>query len=508
MRRVYDGSVENTRASSSACGRGSTDAARLLPSCFLLLAPRRLAAQAQPAGQRFVSVAFHDVVDRGEELDDDAVTTRTLVQFFDWLKGTGWTAVSLDDIAAAARGTRPLPDKAILLTFDDGYRSLYTRVFPLLQAYRFPVVAALVGKWMEGAARRQGALRRRSRAAQPLHLVGRGARDAGVGPGRVRLAQLRPAPRRAANPQGNMTPAAAHLALRSFDRRYETDAQYRARIRADLQRSRQQMAANSAGRRAPWSGRSAASPDRRSPRPRPRLHLRAHARARARRHADLFGIHRFYPSMPPWATSRATCASIPQPATRRIACLTLDALAAAGPGPARTRPRRHDRGRAQPRRQHGRDRCPCGAARPGSAARRCLLSDAAAADARRPPVARHLADAHARRRRRLLRLPLRRARRGGRGGPAALFADMRATPSPMAWPSMATPTGQRIVADLPGDIRARRAALDLATLDPSCAARAARLSRGGVDRPAAAPDARSSPPGGPPDWADWRCCRR
>src|ERR1043165_216849 len=123
---------------------------RWLALLLLLLAVSP--ARAQPAGQRFVSIAFPDLADRADELDVDAVTTRSLAQFFDWLKGSGWTAVSLDDIAAAARGTRPLPDKAILISFDDGYRSLYTKVFPLLQLYRYPVVAALVGSWMEARA--------------------------------------------------------------------------------------------------------------------------------------------------------------------------------------------------------------------------------------------------------------------------------------------------------------------------------------------------------------------
>ena len=102
---------------------------RLLMVLLLLLAGVApvLSAQAQPAGQRFVSISFHDVVDRVEDLDNDAVTLTRLVQFFDWLKGNGWTAVSLDDLAAANRGVRPLPDKAILITFDDGYKSLYTR---------------------------------------------------------------------------------------------------------------------------------------------------------------------------------------------------------------------------------------------------------------------------------------------------------------------------------------------------------------------------------------------
>ena len=148
---------------------------RLLPVLLVLLAGAAPGppAHAQPAGQRFVSIAFHDIDDRVEDLDGDAVTTRTLAQFFDWLKGTGWTAISLDDIAAAARGTRPLPDKAILITFDDGFRSLYTRVFPLLKVYRFPIVAALVGSWMEGEARWHRILRRRQvGAAQQLHLLG------------------------------------------------------------------------------------------------------------------------------------------------------------------------------------------------------------------------------------------------------------------------------------------------------------------------------------------------
>src|SRR5262252_4006986 len=89
-------------------------------------------ARSQPSGQRFVSIAFHDVVDRRDQLETDAVTGASLAQFFDWLKATGWTAISLDDVAAANRGVRPLPEKPILITFDDGYERLYSRVFPLI----------------------------------------------------------------------------------------------------------------------------------------------------------------------------------------------------------------------------------------------------------------------------------------------------------------------------------------------------------------------------------------
>ena len=88
--------------------------------------------------ERFVSVAFHDVVDFAGDLDDDAVTVDRLIGFFEWLRANRWTAITLDDVEAARLGKKPLPARAILITFDDGYRSLYTRVFPLLLAYRIP----------------------------------------------------------------------------------------------------------------------------------------------------------------------------------------------------------------------------------------------------------------------------------------------------------------------------------------------------------------------------------
>jgi peptidoglycan/xylan/chitin deacetylase (PgdA/CDA1 family) len=101
------------------------------------------------AQKTFVSVAFHDVYDSEDQLDEDAVTTDRLINFFEFLLADGWTALTLDDIELARQGRKVLPPKSILITFDDGYESLYSRVFPLVKAYRFPIVSALVGEWMD-----------------------------------------------------------------------------------------------------------------------------------------------------------------------------------------------------------------------------------------------------------------------------------------------------------------------------------------------------------------------
>jgi peptidoglycan/xylan/chitin deacetylase (PgdA/CDA1 family) len=190
---------------------------------------------------RFASIAFHDVVDRAEELDGDGVTTARLVAFFDWLRAGGWTPVSLDAIAAAGRGERPLPPRAVLLTFDDGYRSLYTRVYPLALAYRVPIVAAVVGSWMDTPL--DATVRYGDRDVPRRHFITWDEAREMQRSGLVEFASHSYDLHRGilANPQGNQLPAAA---ARAWDAAsgYETAAQYRARIALDLQRSRDGIA--------------------------------------------------------------------------------------------------------------------------------------------------------------------------------------------------------------------------------------------------------------------------
>jgi peptidoglycan/xylan/chitin deacetylase (PgdA/CDA1 family) len=62
-----------------------------------------------------------------------------------------YTVISLAEVVAAAESDRPLPDRAAVLTFDDGYREHYDHVFPRLSRQRmtatfFPIRSALVDR--------------------------------------------------------------------------------------------------------------------------------------------------------------------------------------------------------------------------------------------------------------------------------------------------------------------------------------------------------------------------
>jgi peptidoglycan/xylan/chitin deacetylase (PgdA/CDA1 family) len=202
--------------------------------CFLPLA----AAPGDSAKPQYVSVVLHDVVDqRGGA--SDSVTAANLISFFEWLRGNGWTAITLDDIERARSGVQPLPDRSVLITFDDGYESLYTRVYPLLLAYKIPVVASLVGSWMEGRERETVRTGDDLIPGSHLFISWDEAREMARS-GLVEFASHTYDLHRShlANPQGGELPAGATFAYDASSG-HESEAAYRQRIRSDLEHSRE-----------------------------------------------------------------------------------------------------------------------------------------------------------------------------------------------------------------------------------------------------------------------------
>ncbi len=73
-------------------------------------------------------------------------------------------------------GKKTLPPKAVLLSFDDGYSSFYTRVWPLLQAWNVPALWAPVGSWVDTPANQKVNFGGPDDAPRSLRDVGHGAR--------------------------------------------------------------------------------------------------------------------------------------------------------------------------------------------------------------------------------------------------------------------------------------------------------------------------------------------
>lgn len=224
---------------------------------FACLAAGLLLQTAQAADVRYGVMCYHDVIDEStpsaqpkeaQEMKGEiqrryfpqTITVQRLAEHFNWLRNNGYTPVSFKQIEDARAGRGKLPPKPVLLTFDDGYVSFYTKIYPLLKAFNYPAAFALVTSWIEtpeGGQIEYGK-QKLPRSAFVTWPQVREMQKSGL----VEIISHTHNLHRSVkgNPGGSMFAA---VFPEYKNGRYETQAEYRNRIRSDLKRSSDIIAA-------------------------------------------------------------------------------------------------------------------------------------------------------------------------------------------------------------------------------------------------------------------------
>jgi poly-beta-1,6-N-acetyl-D-glucosamine N-deacetylase len=205
-----------------------------LLALLLLLVPAARTAAA--TGEELTILSYHEVAERGAALVPlYAVTPTDFVRQLDWLRNHGYHFVGVDDVLAARQGKRPLPDKAVLVTFDDGYQSVYDHAWPVLKLFHIPAVINVVGAWLE----EKGTIDFDGKKLPRSVLLSWPEIEEMVHSGLVEIGSHSFDLHRGiqGNPQGNMEPAATTRRFLPQEKRYEDEAAYRKRVQSDLERS-------------------------------------------------------------------------------------------------------------------------------------------------------------------------------------------------------------------------------------------------------------------------------
>ena len=97
-------------------------------------------------------LAYHKI---GEPADDwytyNYISQQTFEEHLEYLKKSEWECLDIKSFLSGLDDDNNLPDRSVLLSFDDGYASTYEVALPLLQRYNFPAVVfvptAFVGSY-------------------------------------------------------------------------------------------------------------------------------------------------------------------------------------------------------------------------------------------------------------------------------------------------------------------------------------------------------------------------
>lgn len=92
---------------------------------------------------------YHSVCSEAGKAAKFIVPEQDLRADFEYIKNNGYTTVGSAELIDFAEKGTPLPEKPIMITFDDGYYNNYKIAFPLLKEYNLKAVISIIGRYTD-----------------------------------------------------------------------------------------------------------------------------------------------------------------------------------------------------------------------------------------------------------------------------------------------------------------------------------------------------------------------
>lgn len=93
--------------------------------------------------KKLAVIYYHDIVDPGKGYSYQKTEESHFEEQMRFLSEKGWHTLLMEDLE------KPLPDKAVLITFDDGFISVYERAVPIMRKYGIKGNILLPTKYIE-----------------------------------------------------------------------------------------------------------------------------------------------------------------------------------------------------------------------------------------------------------------------------------------------------------------------------------------------------------------------
>lgn len=94
-------------------------------------------------------IMYHSILKDRSRLGKYTLSPRELEEDLAYLAAHGWETVSIAQLAAYTKGQGTLPEKPVLLTFDDGFYNNLSLGLPLLEKYGMKAEVSIIGKYTQ-----------------------------------------------------------------------------------------------------------------------------------------------------------------------------------------------------------------------------------------------------------------------------------------------------------------------------------------------------------------------
>lgn len=94
-------------------------------------------------------IMYHHISEKPSLLGTYVISPEEFENDIKYLCENGYESVSAAQLTEYAKKRTPLPEKPVMITFDDGFESFYTYAVPILKKYGFNAIVAVVGAYAD-----------------------------------------------------------------------------------------------------------------------------------------------------------------------------------------------------------------------------------------------------------------------------------------------------------------------------------------------------------------------
>lgn len=120
--------------------------------CFALIfnfVPFGSTAKMNASGIELPIVMYHQIAHKERNLGKYVILDSQFEKDLQYLKKEGYQTITMSQLIDHVKHGTPLPEKPVMITFDDGQESFYAYIYPLLEKYEAYAVLSVVGAYAD-----------------------------------------------------------------------------------------------------------------------------------------------------------------------------------------------------------------------------------------------------------------------------------------------------------------------------------------------------------------------